>query len=272
MAFADPDFNAPPDQRINRPELAAVGTALASGKTSPRRALDDCLYTRGITADRLTSTRPEAAAVCAKWESITKKKSFQYFGAIASEDNFKSKTTAASVVYVATHGFYVDSLCASQVTDADGKERKRSRSEKMLAQSGFLLSGANRFGKESDEAGVEDGVVSAAEIAEMNFSRSPLVVLSACESALGRIRSGEGVYGLRRAFLLAGARTVLSALWKIDDESTAEMMSQLFSSDSVNLPERIRSLQLAQIAKQRAENRPVHPYTWGAFIATGDWR
>ncbi len=272
FAFADPDFDAPPDQRINRPELAAVGTALASGKTSQRRSLDDCLYTRGITVSKLSSTRPEVAAVCSKWETITKKKSSQFFGAIASEDNFKSKTTGASTIYVATHGFYVDSLCASQLTDADGKEGRRSRSERMLAQSGFLLSGANRFGKESFEAGVEDGVVSAAEIAEMDFSHSPLVVLSACESALGRIRSGEGVYGLRRAFLLAGARTVVSALWKIDDESTAEMMSQLFSSDSANLPERIRSLQLAQIAKQRTEKRPVHPYTWGAFIATGDWR
>ncbi len=272
VAFADPDFDAPPEQRINRPEQSSIGTALVSGKSKMRSAPNDCLYTRGLKVGKLSGTRPEAEAVCSKWEASTKGKSSRYFGAIASEDNFRTATTRASVVYVATHGFYVDSLCASQSSTGVGEENNRRGSEQLLTQSGFLLSGANRFGKESFDAGVEDGVVSAAEIAEMNFSDSPLVVLSACESALGKIRSGEGVYGLRRAFLLAGARTVLSALWKIDDESTAEMMSQLFSSDSVNLPERIRSLQLAQIEKQRSEKRPVHPYTWGAFMATGDWR
>jgi CHAT domain-containing protein len=127
-------------------------------------------------------------------------------------------------------------------------------------------------GAGADSAGLEDGVLSAYEVSAMNLEGTDLVVLSACETGLGEVRQGEGVYGLRRAFQMAGARTVVSALWPVSDKTTADMMGQLYALTEKSLPERIREAQLAQIEKLRSEGFADHPYNWAAFIALGDWK
>jgi len=98
------------------------------------------------------------------------------------------------------------------------------------------------------------------------------VILSACETGLGEVKAGEGVYGLRRAFQMAGARTVISALWPVSDKATAEIMSRLYERKIESLPERMRKLQLEGINQLRTQNKVDHPFSWGAFIALGDWR
>jgi CHAT domain-containing protein len=89
---------------------------------------------------------------------------------------------------------------------------------------------------------------------------------------LGEVKEGEGVYGLRRAFQMAGARTVISALWPVSDKATAEMMSQLYASERSSLPEIMREIQLQKINDLRENKQADHPFSWGAFIALGDWR
>jgi CHAT domain-containing protein len=106
----------------------------------------------------------------------------------------------------------------------------------------------------------------------MDLAGTELVVLSACETGLGEVTDGEGVYGLRRAFQMAGARTVVSALWPVSDEATAEMMSVLYSREGESLSRAIRRIQLEKIEQLRSEGEIDHPFTWGAFIALGDWR
>jgi CHAT domain-containing protein len=110
------------------------------------------------------------------------------------------------------------------------------------------------------------------EVSAMDLKGTELVVLSACETGLGEVAEGEGVYGLRRAFQMAGARTVVSALWPVSDQATAEMMSSLYARDDESLPDAMRRVQLEKISELRSEGSVDHPFTWGAFIALGDWR
>lgn len=135
-----------------------------------------------------------------------------------------------------------------------------------------LFSRANLRGVRADSANIDDGILSAYEVQGMNLQGTEIVVLSVCETGLGTLKQGEGVFGLRRAFQLAGARTVVSALWPVPDEMSKEMMQGLYTMDNRTLPQRIRQMQLDQIEKLRKSGRADHPLLWAAFIATGEWR
>lgn len=258
LVLANADFDASPLERIIKPELASIGVPLAKPVSHRRSLPDGCLQLRERGVAALPYTEAEGRAVAERWHELGHGRAELLNGAIASEDNLKLKGPSASVVYIAAHGYFLDSSCSAGDLPVNPLER-----------SGILLAGANLLGRGAVEAGVDDGIVSAAEIAELDLKQTRLVVLSACESALGAIENGEGVYGLRRAFLLAGAQTVVSALWKIDDEATAEMMGELFSNAGETIGERIRRVQLARIKALRDQGRPDHPYSWGAFVATG---
>ncbi len=271
LALADPDFDAGASSRISTPQMAQIGTSLAKPTAARRALLDSCLNLRESKARPIPYTAEEARAVAASWTALGRATPQILTGALASEENLKFKAAGFSALYLATHGFYLDSLCAG-IDAVAGGGTVRSNPENPLSNSGLLLAGANLAGAEAVESGFEDGILTAAEIAELDLRQTRLAVLSACESALGKVQDGEGVYGLRRAFLLAGAGTVVSSLWKIDDQSTAEMMGQLFAEKGQTIAERIRAIQLARIEKLRSDGRPDHPYSWGAFIATGDWR
>jgi len=105
-----------------------------------------------------------------------------------------------------------------------------------------------------------------------------LVVLSACETGLGDVRNGEGVYGLRRALVLAGSQTQVMSLWKVSDSGTRDLMTSYYTrlQSGAGRTEALRQVQLAML---RGELKPAqdatdyrHPYYWAAFIASGDWR
>jgi hypothetical protein len=113
--------------------------------------------------------------------------------------------------------------------------------------------------------------LSAYELAAIDLLGTEIVTLSACESGLGETVDGEGVHGLRRAFRLAGARTIISSLWQIPDETTADFMKHLYSRHDEPIPQSIRRAQLRHIEKLRASGRPDHPFDWAAFISVGGW-
>lgn len=138
--------------------------------------------------------------------------------------------------------------------------------------SGLLLAGANLHGKDADIHGAEDGILTALEVTAMDLRGVDLVILSACETGLGEIKKSEGVYGLRRGFQLAGARTVVSSLWQIPDAETKSFMKDLYAQNSKTYPELLQEAALRRIKELRLRGKPTHPYTWGGFIATGDWR
>jgi CHAT domain-containing protein len=99
-------------------------------------------------------------------------------------------------------------------------------------------------------------------------------VLSACDTGVGEIRVGEGVFGLRRAFQVAGAKTVIMSLWPVEDETTRQWMGTLYREHFLNgkdTGESVRAASLQILRQRRTKHQSTHPFYWGAFIAAGDW-
>jgi CHAT domain-containing protein/lipopolysaccharide biosynthesis regulator YciM len=174
----------------------------------------------------------------------------------AKEETFK-RLHGPRVLHVATHGFFLRDQ-AVRVTGA--------LPENPLLRSGLALAGANarRSGAR------DDGILTAFELAQLDLQGTELVVLSACESGGGEVQIGEGVSGLRRALVLAGARAQLTSLWKIADLPTQELMVDYYQRLLRGVG-RSAALREAQLAFMKSRDH-AHPYYWAAFMPIGDWR
>jgi len=191
------------------------------------------------------------------------------------------------ILHVATHGFFLpDQPQALNANAAQGAGA--SNAENPLLRSGLIMAGANQ---KSSGAG-EDGVLTAAEAAGLNLWGTKLVVLSACETGLGDVVNGAGVYGLRRALVLAGSETQVMSLWKVSDAGTRDLMTDYYTrlQKGEGRAEALRRVQLAMLRwhlRSSASSRKRetgdtgetlapkdyrHPYYWAAFISSGDWR
>ncbi len=140
--------------------------------------------------------------------------------------------------------------------------------ENPLLRSGIVLAGVNPAVK----AGRSDGIVTAEKILGLKLQGTELVVLSACETGLGDIQVGEGVYGLRRVFLQAGAQSLVMSLWSVPDDETKELMTQLYRNLlSGNMPrnQALRQAALQQMKLVEQRYGTPDPFYWGAFIFLG---
>ncbi len=179
-------------------------------------------------------------------------KSQLYEGSQANEESFKALSGSnISVLHIATHGFFLP-------TD------EKMSGDQSLIQSGLLLSGANYAWQNKPlPDGIEDGILTAKEISFMDLRKTDLVVLSACQTALGEI-TGEGVFGLQRGFKKAGARTIIMSLWPVDDNATLLMMTEFYNNLTKGMTKREAFLAAQNKVKTTAgfEN----PRYWAAFI------
>jgi len=179
------------------------------------------------------------------------------------------------ILHLATHGFFLADPSQALAPDPLGRGRRglyRSGPEGPLVRSGLALAGANH----ADEIATgDDGILTALEVTGMDLYGTDLAVLSACETALGEIRVGEGVFGLRRAFVLAGARNLLISLWPVSDKITQDMMMRFYASygEGKPLADALADAQVATIAHLRqvtsagAQREAYAPVKlWAPFI------
>jgi CHAT domain-containing protein len=192
---------------------------------------------------------------------------------LTGDDATKTALThanAPALLHIATHGFFLRNAPPQADQTPNGTRGTRAvaasvQVENPLLRSGLALSGANlrtRAGK--------DGILTALEASTLNLWGTRLVTLSGCDTGVGDVRNGEGVYGLRRAFLLAGAETLVMSLWPVSDDVTRDMMTAYYAGLQRGLGrgDALRRAQLAML--KQAEYR--HPFYWASFIQAGDWR
>lgn len=204
-------------------------------------------------------------------------------GANATESAIKS-VKSPKILHIATHGFFLGGVTADatqarvraaweatrdvvQASDwkasAPGSVIESERDP--LLRSGLGLAGANvRKGGDGD-----DGLLTALEAAGLNLEGTELVVLSACDTGVGEVRAGDGVYGLRRALTLAGAQAQLSSLWAVSDRATRELMVAYYR-ELLSGHGRSEALRRTQLAFLR-DPRHRHPFYWASFIPSGAW-
>ena len=200
-------------------------------------------------------------------------------GSQATENALK-QAQRPSILHIASHGFFLKGVPQvaplnwsatrglSSFRDTPGLSSTASAptpQENPLLRSGLALAGFN-----PRSSGTEDGVVTALEVTGLNLHGTQLVVLSACETGVGTVTNGEGVYGLRRAFAIAGAESQLISLWNVSDKKTKDLMVQYYQKlvNGKGRSEALRQTQLAMLSNSSYQ----HPYYWAAFIPSGNWR
>ena len=171
-----------------------------------------------------------------------------------------------SILHVATHGFFLADRSAAPLPQ-NGQTRVAkwaTWTENPLLRSGLALAGANR-GRGDEDA----GVLTALEATGLDLWGTKLVVLSACETGLGDVKNGEGVFGLRRALVLAGAESQMMSLWAVSDRSTSDLMAGYYRAllEGQGRGDALRRVQLRML-RDAARH---HPYYWAGFIESGEW-
>jgi len=203
-------------------------------------------------------------------------------GPAATETAFKAHAPSHRVIHVATHGFFLGGRCAPTVDHARGIAKLAvdgdpnpppMAAESPLLLSGLALAGANN--RDLARPDEDDGILTAEEIAALDLSGVEWAVLSACDTGVGNPQTGEGVFGLRRAFQVAGAQTLIVSLWAVEDEPARAWMRALYEARLVkrmDTAESVREASLTVLRKRRENGESTHPFYWAGFVAAGDWR
>jgi len=257
-----------PAQLVPAPATAA--------RSAGRRSRDLDRDRSAYLFHRLPGTRREGEQVASRLGVSP------WLDSTALEGRLKTACRSPRILHLATHGFFLPDQERDLDREAwglgfefggfsgapDGLARLSGpMMENPMLRSGLALAGANTWlkaGNPPEEA--EDGLLTAEDVTGLDLLATELVVLSACETGLGQVHVGEGVFGLRRAFVLAGAKTLVMSLWKVPDEPTRELMEDFYGRllAGEGRAEALRQAQLALKAKY------PDPFYWGAFICQGD--
>lgn len=223
-------------------------------------------------------------------------------GAAADEGRFLAAARRFGTLHIITHGYF-ENAGAKAISQTEIERSDQDSESESVDQfidtylpgllSGLVLAGANN--PSDDPGNPHDGILRASEIEAASLQGVDLVVLSACETGLGAVAGGEGLTGLQRAFQVAGARTVIASLWKVDDAATQALMTEFYrnlwdrklgkldalhqaqlkmidsyDAKSGRLRGQITELPPIRVAKDRPKSLP--PFYWAAFQLSGDWR
>lgn len=260
LVIADPDFR----YDVEAADLPAdsLGSALSAG-----------LYTQLGSVSALPGTRKEAARLHKLLPEAT------ILVGQAATRRALLEAVAPRALHIATHGIFLASSSTPTLRAGGMRGTGALRhfavlepgasaapaeppSDNPLARSALLLSGA---AARSGQGLAQQGVVTAKEVASMNLWGTQLVVLSACDTGRGTLEVGQGVYGLRRAFLVAGAESLVSSLWQVADAETADLMERYYQNMLAGQG-RGEAMRSAALWMKR---RKTHPYYWAGFLVIG---
>jgi len=265
VLFGDPDFN----RATNNP--SSLKQAGGNGDQQHSRGLD------GIHFSRLPGTREEVLTL----SKILGPEAVQVFLEDQADEAALERVAAPRVLHLATHGFFLGDQTLAALLGPDdasgmpgisgaGSPVRRSF-ENPLLRSGLALAGANKALSTRD-ARVGQGIVTAEKILGLHLQGTEMVVLSACETGLGKVQAGEGVFGLRRAFAQAGVRSLVMSLWSVPDLETRELMESFYRTlrqPGCNRSDALRRAALEAMDVARARYGWPNPFYWGAFVFLG---
>jgi CHAT domain-containing protein/tetratricopeptide (TPR) repeat protein len=285
LAIGAPAFQEASLFAALRPQKNETGEAapvFAAGATTFRGLRSTCDNFQAMRFEVLSASAREASDVAALWQRPgrmlrgAESNAVQLTGVAASERAFKQQAQGKRVLHLATHGFFLGGKCVSALGAGEkpsGEVPVSSPGENPLLLSGLALAGANhRQAAGPDE---EDGILTAEEIAALDLSGVEWAVLSACDTGVGEVKAGEGVLGLRRAFQVAGVRTLITSLWPVEDRVARDWMGQLYRARLVlglTTIDAVHQANLKTLRQRRAKGLTTHPFYWAGFVAAGDWR
>jgi CHAT domain-containing protein/Tfp pilus assembly protein PilF len=257
LVIANPLFGEPAKEQIASTNV----TVKPPAPDSRRRSVTAARSLSEVYFAPLDGTAREAQAIQTLFPDAN-----LLTGAQATEAALK-QTNAPRLLHIATHGFFLqdaNKLAAANAQAATRGTNVNAQSENPLLRSGLALAGANLRGTSGG-----NGIMTALEASGLNLWGTKLVVLSACDTGLGEVRNGEGVYGLRRAFVLAGAESLVMSLWSVSDYTTRELMTGYYRNLKQGLGRgaALRQVQLDMLK----HDRRLHPFYWANFIQAGEW-
>jgi tetratricopeptide (TPR) repeat protein len=268
LLMGDPDFSLDGiDKEKIKQELGLENErAVLTARRSPEL--------RGIRFSPLPGTGEEVEAI----RDILGSDSKLFTGKKALEDVLMSQNEPPRILHLATHGFFLTDQQINAATDHRALQIDAApvpaemRIENPLLRSGLALAGANEA-LESDNPEGRDGLFTAEEVLGLRLHGTDLVVLSACNTGVGKVKAGEGVYGLRRAFVQAGTKGLVMSMWPVPDQETKELMVLFYRNIQVGKMNRSQALRRAalkqmQVVKERYGH--TNPLFWGAFVYLGE--
>jgi CHAT domain-containing protein len=217
----------------------------------------------GVSISALPGTKVEIESI----SKILKASGYQvsqFTQKTATEASLK-KVKAPALMHIATHGYFLKDV--DQGNSAFGVHLENANDNPLL-RSGLMLAGAANTVSGTampDLSSNDNGILTAYEAMNLNLNGTSLIVLSACETGLGDVKAGEGVYGLQRAFLVAGAEALIMSLWKVDDAATQQLMTT-FYTNWIKLGNKQKAFKQAQL---QLMTKYKEPYYWGAFVMMG---
>jgi CHAT domain-containing protein len=218
------------------------------------------------TDNRSVADLPGTEKEVAELETLLKQKGWktsEFTENDASEEHVK-ELESPKIFHIATHGFYTPAISADDAKQMT--ESEAALTDNPLLKTGLLLKGAgDLLNKTKYNYNMESGILTAYEAMSLNLDKTDLVVLSACETGLGDITNGEGVYGLQRAFLVAGAKTLIMSLFKVDDDATQKLILNFYKKwlTTNNLRQSFID------AKKELRVEYPEPIYWGSFMMIG---